>query len=104
MPDSSASRLDGFQAPCFDEGREVPAAVWDAWLGVAEEHARPASAVDAGSLPPDRLRRALVLASRLPGRAARMHQLNHLTPVLRHVGWMGFRHRDTSFAQYSGVH
>ena len=48
--------------------------------------------------------RALVLASQLPGRATRVHQLNHLTPVLRRVGRMTSRHSDTSFAQYSGVH
>ena len=47
---------------------------------------------------------ALELASQLPGRAARSDQLDHLTPVLRRVSGMCFRHLNTSSTHSEGVH
>ena len=54
------------------------------------------------------LRRALELASQLPGRATRPHQGDAHTIwrrySLRRAGGTSFCHRDTSSAQWSGVH
>ena len=74
--------------------------------------AAPGSTGDGSSRPMSVARRTrrclrggpLELAGQFRGRAARADQLDYLTPLLRRVRGMSFRHRNTSCPQSESVH